>query len=434
MTEHKLKGSIPRIVLPVTLSQAARRSALVMSGVEPEPHQDFVVENLAELDRSDRERLVDLWEKINVHDPAAADSDEWWSDEITEPRNDGYLWLHRGLHDRWARYWPGTEGAALDLDEVFFANGHRTVSTLDAFRASLGDDEQAAFVAMLAGAPLVEDLGDADHLALEVVLAAYERALEFAERLIALTDTGTPAPQGFRPRPFMITDDAVFLFPAGGSGADPSIRVAAILKGADAGAYDRAVELLKEFDVPEARQAIADKIDRVCFHWWASHSEEQPDLDKVEWNLDTALMNASSDAASAQASAEQRARYEECRARWITKHGSPRLRRAAERGYKHDGIYRDERLEIELPGFVGSLGRKPNVRELVNPSADALELEAEALARAEALGISGEQVRLVYAQTGLDTDLADGEYVQITDYLGRHTVWQQVSDEPNVPF
>jgi hypothetical protein len=105
------------------------------------------------------------------------------------------------------------------------------------------------------------------------------------------------------------------------------------------------------------------------------------------------------------------------------------LKRAALRGYRHDGVYRDERLTVELPDFVGSLGRKPTIRALVNPSAQALELEAQVLARAEALGIREEQVRLVYAQPGQDSDWSDGEFVQIERYLGRHTVWQSVSTE-----
>jgi hypothetical protein len=59
------------------------------------------------------------------------------------------------------------------------------------------------------------------------------------------------------------------------------------------------------------------------------------------------------------------------------------------------------------------------------------------LARAEGLGITDDQVRLVYAQPGQDSDWADGEYVQIEGYLGRHTGWQSVSgakSDDDIPF
>ena len=53
-----------------------------------------------------------------------------------------------------------------------------------------------------------------------------------------------------------------------------------------------------------------------------------------------------------QAAERERQRYEGERIGWILVNGSKRLKLAAQRGYRHDGIYRDERMAEELPGFV----------------------------------------------------------------------------------
>lgn len=432
---QQIKGSSPRIVLPVTLAAEARRSVLLRTGINPDIQQTFAVRDLTALDLDERAQLLDVWGKANVHytDVHAPDWDGWW-DDITDARNDGYLWLQRGL-DGWTRYFPGTEGAGVDIDTVFFADGPNTISTLTAFSQTLTDEEREAMRAMLAGAPLIADIDGSDGLELEHVLSAYETAMGLAERLIALVDTGTPAPQGFRPDPYVVRPEGVFLYPE--QRGEQQNRVAAVLKDADPEAYAQAVQLTVELDFVPDRQAVFEKVDRVCYHWWASHSEDRTDADKVDALLKMALSNAKSDVAGAQKKVEEAERYEDCRTRWISRHGSARLKRAAERGYKHDGIYRDERLAVELPDFVGSLGRKPEIRELINPSGEALEVESEVLARAEGLGISDQQVRLVFAQPGVDSDWADGEFVQIEDYLGRHAVWKSVSgetDNDKLPF
>lgn len=436
ITGH-LQGRAVQFVLPVTLSRALRRDVVVRTGTEPTPAQIYVVGNFAELSADLRTRMVDVWEKVNVH---VDEEEQYFEDgepylEITGARNDGYLWLQRNAEERWTRYLPDTEGDSIDVDEVFFATPGRTISELEHLRSTLVENETEAVSAMLAGAPLVERVGQNNALLPDDVLDAYERALQLAERLIDLVDAGTrdTTPGVFRSA-FGMTDDAVFLFPD--ARRTPPNRPAAILKQASPTAYEQSRELLAQVgEVPAA--TVAEKIDRVCFHWWSTLYARAPDERKVETLLKAAVRNMLSDVQAEQAKQAQAERYEQCRAAWIAKHGSQRLKRAAARDYRHDGIYRDERLQLELPGFVGALGRKPTIRELVNPSEQALELEAQALARAEALGIDGDNVRLVYAQPGSDSDWSDGEFVQIEGYLGRHTVWQSVSGERSadeIPF
>jgi hypothetical protein len=431
-----LEGRAVDFVLPVTLSRALRRDVLVRTGMEPTAPQIYVVKNFAELSSDLRTRMVDVWEKVNVR---VDEEERYFEDgepylEITTARNDGYMWLQRKDDARWTRYLRGAEGDSIDVDEVFFATPGRTLGALEYLRSRLSEHETESLDAMLAGAPLVERAGENNSLVPDDVLEAYERALELAERLIDLVDAGTrDTTDGFFRTAFEMTDDAVFLFPD--AGQTPPNRPAAILKEASPTAYAQTRELLAQVgEVPAA--TVAEKIDRVCLHWWSTLYAGEPDERKVEMMLKAAVRNMLNDVRVEQAKKVQAERYEQCRAAWIAKHGSQRLKRGADRGYRHDGIYRDERLQLELPGFVGSLGRKPTIGELVNPSEEALELEAQALARAEPLGIEEDKVRLVYAQPGSDSDWSDGEFVQIEGYLGRHTVWQSVSGErsDDIPF
>lgn len=431
-----LEGRPVNFVLPVTLSRRLCRDVLVRTGVAPAAEQIYVVAEFTDLSADLRTRIVDTWEKVNVH---VEEEERYFDDDepylhVSGARNDGYLWLQRNADDGWTRYLSGTAGDSIDVDDVFFATPGRTIGALEHLRSTLNEDEIETLDAMLAGAPLVERLGENNVLSPADVLDAYERALELAERLINLVDVGArDTTDDFFRAAFELTDDAVFLFPD--AGQSPPNRPAAILKQASPKAYEHARELLGQVaDVPAA--TVAEKIDRLCFHWWSPYAT-QPDEHKVEMLLKTAVRNMLADARAEEAKREAAERYERCRAKWIVKHGSQRLKRAAARGYRHDGIYRDERLQLELPGFVGSLGRKPTIRELVNPSERALELEAQALARAEALGIGEDKVRLVYAQPGTESDWSDGEFMQIEGYLGRHTVWQSVSggcSDDDIPF
>jgi hypothetical protein len=430
----ELEGQPVNFVFPVTLSRALRRDLLVRTGVEPSAAQIYVPGQFSELSPDLRTRVVDVWEKVNVR----VDEEERYLEdgepylEIISARNDGYLWLQRNAHGRWTRYLPGEDGDAIDVDEVFFGTPGRTIGALERVRLTL-DDEAEALDAMLAGAPLVGNVGEHNALLPDAVLGAYEHALELAQRLIEIVDAGARDSGDWPRGAFEITDETIFLYPD--AAQNPPNRPAAILKEASPHAYEQARDLLDQVgSVPAA--TVGEKIDRVCFHWW-SHDAEASDERKVEALLKMAVGNMLSDVRGEQAKRKAAERYEQHRASWIAKHGSQRLKRAAARGYRHDGIYRDERLQLELPGFAGSLGRKPTIRELVNPSEQALELEAKVLARADALGIGEDNIRLVFARTDQDSDWAAGEFVQVEGYLGRHTVWQSVSGEradDDIPF
>jgi hypothetical protein len=432
-----IKGQYVSFVLPVTLSPAASRSVLLSTGVEPTAEQIFVVNDFTNLPTELRTRVVDAWEKINVH----VDEEERFEPDgepyvhMNGARNDGYLSLQRNATDGWTRYLPGASGDAIDVYDMFYATPDRTVGAVEYLRATLAPDQEGVLDAMLAGAPLVKELKADNELRVEDVLAAYESAFDVAQRLIDLVDSGTRDEIGWIPQAFTITDDAIFLRPD--IRQDPPNRPAAIVKQASPQAYMRARKLLEPLNPVAA--TVEEKIDRVCRHWWSAGYVDTPDERKVQDLLEMAVSNALSDIRVEDAKQEAVRRYEQCRASWIAKHGSQRLKRAAARGYRHDGIYRDERLELELPDFVGSLGRKPTIRELVNPSERALERESQVLALAEAIGIPDDKVRLVFAQPGQDSDWADGEFVQIEGYLGRHTVWQSVSREhsggdEDIPF
>jgi len=431
-----LEGHPVNFVLPVTLSRALRRDVLLRTGIEPTAAQIYVVEEFTNMSPELRTKLVGTWEKINVHvdvvERHLPDGEPY--EHLTAARTDGYLWLHRNAHDRWTRYLPGTDGDAIDIDDVFYATPGLTIDALSHFRLTLDEGEAEALDAMLAGAPLIATVGPNNTLPLDAVLDAYERALLLAQRLIDHVDAGIrDTSADFWRNSFEITDDCIFLNPD--AQQDPPNRSAAILRQASPKAFAQACDLLEQIG-PVAAVTVAEKIDRVCFHWW-SHYADEPDETKVETLLKMAVTNMLNDERVEQASRAEVERYERCRANWISKHGSQRLKRAAARGYRHDGIYRDERLALELPEFVGSLGRKPTIRELVNPSEPALELEAQVLARAEALGISEDNVRLVFAQPGHDSEWDDGEFVQIEGYLGKHSVWQSVSGERSdgdIPF
>jgi hypothetical protein len=432
----ELAGQPVNFVFPVTLSRALRRDVLLRTGLEPTASQVYVVQQFNELSPELRARVVEVWEKVNLHVDEEVrylpDGESYV--HMNGARNDGYLWLQRNAHDGWTRYLPGTDGETIEVDDVFFATPGRTIGVLEHLHSALDADDAEALDAALAGAPLIGTVGQNNALVPDDVLGAYERAVELAQRLIDLVDTGTRDPtDGFLRLPFEITDEGIFLHPD--ARQDPPNRSAAILKQASPQAYARAGELLSQVEAVPV-DTVAEKIDRVCFHWW-SGSVEVSDERKVDTLLKMAVRNMLSDVRGEEAKREAAERYEHCRAKWIAKHGSQRLKRAASRGYRHDGIYRDERLSVDLAGFVGSLGRKPNIRELVNPSEQALELEAKVLARSEALGIDEDKVRLVFAQPGQDSRWSDGEFVQIEGYLGRHTVWQSVSGErvnDDIPF
>lgn len=416
----ELSGRRPAFHLPVRLSAHARRQALIATGNEPNATQLFGIDHLTELELGDRMRVLDLWERVLVKQVA----DGELSGEF---RNDGYDALLRGGDGRWDRYRPGTEGDYVDLERAFFATPGRTLSVPEQAAAELDHD---AVDAMFAGFPLVPDLGEASFLTLHRVLDAYDGALELAGRVTELCDSATAIATGFWAGSPQVTEDGVLLMP---DSEGERVFPAAVLKESDRDAYDAARQLLAEADAVDA--SLSEAIDSTCARWWSDPWRAMSDAERVEAILKPHIENAIAEARTRERDRQAAQHYERCRARWIGKHGSPRLRRAAERGYRHDGIYRDERLAIDLPGFVSALGRKSKIRELVNPSGEALEIEEETLARTETLGIDDGQVRLVFvAAEGAPWN--EGEFVEVAGYLGRHTVWRRVSElaDDDIPF
>jgi len=122
---------------------------------------------------------------------------------------------------------------------------------------------------------------------------------------------------------------------------------------------------------------------------------------------------------------------------WIETHGSERLRLLLAGGYEHEAVYRDERLALDLPGWVsdpsnldGEHDKVGSPKEPRNPPLDALRARKEA----------GEGVELLYVPTyradpnaeGADDDgdvRCGGIYVLARKHLGR-TVYRLATTEP----
>jgi hypothetical protein len=431
MSAAGFRGREARFVLPVTMSHVARRQALLRTGIEPDVEQAYIVDDFMELEHEDRARLVAIHEAINTTVDWGDDHHSPWHENVAGAKNDAYLSLTRDPDGRWRRRLPEESDSHL-VDEVFYATPGRTITAIEKLEVDSDGTAGDALQAMLLGAPLVADLGNDGTLELKHVLAAYEQALKLADELIKIVDSGARFDDVFFFDYYIVTDDALYFCPD--LARESPNRPAALLREANPEAYEEAKALLQQLEsVPGA--TVREKVDGICGSWWSGYGAAS-DERRVTLIVKPAVTKALKEAAAEQNTHEAADRYEKCRATWIDKHGSQRLKRAANRGYRHDGIYRDERLAAELPEFVGSLGRKPTVRELVNPSAEALELEAQVLARAEALGITEDQVRLVYAEPGTDSDWAPGEFVQIEGYLARHTVWRSVSGmkDDDIPF
>jgi hypothetical protein len=418
---RELSGSSAQFALPAKLSPKAQRDVLIRSGKEIEVDQVFAIPNLMELSVEERLRLVEVAENVtvdcDVDDPAEIQGP--WSESVITARVDRYGELRLGNKGRWLRV---RESGDLQVDEVFYATPNHTINAQLRFESTLGDDDVAAFRAMLGGAPLVTEIPEGSALAVEHVLGAYERAIRLADGFIQVVDEGVHAADVFFLLPISKMDEGIVFLPD----PDSEAMAAAILLEASPEAHAAAERLYEHLQAASPKELIP-LADRFCGNWWKSPWVDKDDATKLK-NLSWELWNL----------AQQQARlkkYELDRAAWINVSGSQQLRRAAVREYRHDGIYRDERLAAELPGFVANVGRKPNIRDLINPSADALELEDQVLAQARLLSIADDQVRLVWLDP--DNDMPAGEYLRIQRYLGRHTVWRPVdpdSEADDFPF
>ncbi len=416
---RQLVGSSAQFVLPAKLSPKAQRDVLIRSGREIQVDQVFAIPDLMELSVEERLRLVEAAENVTVRcdtdDPGEIAGP--WSESVTEARVDRYGELRRASNGRWMRL---REAGDLQVDEVFYATAGRTINAHLRFESTLEGDDVNAFRAMFAGAPLVCEIPEGSALELEHVLDAYDRVIKLAAEFVRVVDEGIREDDAniFR-FPISMSDDGIFFLPDVDS--ESGATAAAILLAASPEAHSDAQRLYEQLgDAP--LKELTEIVDRFCQSWWKSSWLNESDGTKLKnlwWEL-TRLARQQ----------EALKGYELERASWINVYGSQQLGRAAARKYRHDGIYRDERVAAELPGFIASLGRKPTIRDLINPSADALELEDQVLSRARQLGISDDHVRLVWADP--NNNMPAGEYLQIQRYLGRHTVWRPVDPDTGV--
>ncbi len=137
------------------------------------------------------------------------------------------------------------------------------------------------------------------------------------------------------------------------------------------------------------------------------------------------IEQAEKEAAKASAETEMR--------RWAAAYGSDRLRRALERGYSAQGIYVTERSALEAPGWTPDTRDLGEWKDVHNPSAEGLVLEAVAIELARRLGIPDPEraVQIVWAallpgDPGDDPDLEPREAVVIGGYLGRYDLCRAV--------
>jgi hypothetical protein len=289
--------------------------------------------------------------------------------------------------------------------------------------------EEAVEAIMHEGWPLLTEVDERGRLTVGGVLDAYERALKLAADAEELALGHGVAIESVQwPLVAQDTNRIVFF------DHRDALPCTGLLRDSDLEAFVNCEIAVHRVEGFNDRQLLLDFASDACgaaLKWRqdpAAHDQGLAAL--IEGAADT-LVSAYTAAVHTRT---QDAIYAAERETWISEHGSDRLHKAAARGYRHDGIYRDERLAEELPDFIAWIGKNAQVREVVNPTAAALEMEEEALASVSGLGLEL-PVRIVWVSTGLDADLRDGEYIRIDGYLGRHTVYRSVKPrDDDIPF
>jgi len=410
-----LVGARIEVSLPVTLSRATCRDALVRTGWKPDPDQVLEINDLTELDVPERERVVDLWERIDVQ----------FEDGLFSVR--GFDLLRQGV-DGWHVATSAEE--SVDLHSVFFASPGRTLRLTEWLGGQLDDDEE--LWALLNGAPVVRDLATPE-LTLEPVLDAYGRALELGRRLAELVTEGERADAGWWFRSGTFVNDDLVVFESSEVGGPPPVG---FLRKSDPKAFQEVRDHL------EAVRATSEKLETKFADTVVAQVRRVrqtarvfTDAELVRNTVAAAVEMTEQEHATDQAKADRQGEYQAERQRWIAQHASRRLRLAAERGYRHDGLYRDERLAEELPSFV-ALGKQDEVKELLNPTEEALELESDVLQHIVDRELGDLEVKLVWVTSSFKSAAWDGEHVQIRSFLGRHNVYRPVHDRPvdDIPF
>ncbi|MTD47286.1 hypothetical protein GKE82_24075 [Conexibacter sp. W3-3-2] len=392
-------------------SEAARGEHLITTG-RPAPAIDQRTHQLQDLTAEQRARIVDLARRLHLHtspDPSAH--------QLT-----GLGDLHRPPHDKYtdtgdARW---RTGDAISLALVPAADGQtsiaRTIHTTTDPHAS----------ALRHGAPVVDELDPP----IDTVLDAYEHALACADAHTA--QARAHAHTVWALHPGGQTDppqDLQFLAIPGADG-----RGEILARAAHPDLFDQAVELLHEIAGHHEDAVLSTVPDTL------GPALAQLDADSDPWVRATTWITALKAHLEAlqqdrKAAAHDQA-YAEERDAWIHAHGSPRLRAAHAGDYKLDLIYRQERLAREgLDGMLLSLGRRAKIREALNPSAAALDLEQlvrdwahKPTTTRAAQDPAGPEVRIVWAAVDLD-DVDDGEMIQVKAWLGRHRLWLPVEPQ-----
>lgn len=436
----ELRGQKPTIGLPFTVSKEARRKALLTTGLQVDEHQVMEVHDLLDVhDETTRARLVDIWERIDVEvaqdvNYVGGGSDDYYIDYSYDLK--AYEWLRVG-DDGWVAW--NEHADSIETNRVFVPTPGRTVNILESARLSIGRE---VVDALLAGRPLVEALDDDQHLTLEIVLDAYDRALAIADELVEKA-WSTPVPKPNTPWDLTAWEDDRILVVSTREGQErPPLG---LHRESDPEAFDEALALVQEVDrlSATAKDYFAFRSCDFAHGLWLSKPRSSPsDQEIVKRALRPSAEGAQRHHEGEMAQMKVKTDYETDRQSWIEEMGSNRLRLAAQRGYRHDGLYRDERLAAELPGFVGNIGRRAAVKEIVNPSEEALEAETETLKLVKRQGLDV-KVRLVWMKADPEMqmrhELQDGEYVEIEGFLGRHKVYRPVEEDPDyddsdIPF
>jgi hypothetical protein len=405
-----ISGALIELRLPFTLSPEARRAVMIASGLDPEEVQYWEVGDIAVIEDDQlRARIIDLRDQIEV----ATDG------ERPQFRRFGPL--------RWLGGWQ------LRFDHVMHPAHEFVQASPGTTRPVLflaAGEEASAFWRSVWTAPEVGSLNEHETVDLGLVLDAYERVIEVVDRAVELAREARRQSGGL----VMVSDDREHITIAPPETEEEQERID-LVRESDPGAFDEAIAVIDQISdlSEEVVRAFANEATSAAFH------QLDPDADPTDASIVTgALMPAARKAleriAEDTGRADADAEYAAERAGWIAANGSERLKLAAARGYKHDAVYRDERLAQELPEFVGVLPRESQVREAINPSAEALEAESEVLEEVESGRFGNVDVRIIWLQT-FETPPGPGEYLQIKGYLGRHDVYRRISPEEGVlPF
>lgn len=418
-------------VLPVRISDAARREALIATGQQPIAEQNWRIDDLAELDVDQRRRVVELLDRITVEN----DSDEFVPG-VGHVEGDDYEvrsfeWLRR--RDRAVDvYQPGTEGGSDDCRQLFFAGDDgRTRDLVEYARwqsRSAGDgDELAVLDAMLSGRPLVTKLDNEHRLTLELVLDAYDLALEQARRITALIPEAVqPAKEDWAWLQNWHVDERLIRLNAR-SGTDA--RDVGFVRDSDPEAFDA----LRPQIEAVLSEPHGDFVETVTQRAMGSNWSQLTDRQRIESWVTPYIRNALHDRRQNAAQTRAKEQYVAEGRAWIDEHGSRVLKIAAARELKWQSLYRDERLAVDLPGFFWTKPKKVDEPLAARLNDKALDLEEEAAQRIAGTNMT---CRLVWA-VWEDFSRPDGVYVEVSGFLDRWNVYRAVAEptgDDDIPY